>query len=76
MDTKTFLGIEPIGQPGKADGQWAMVVKSSLVTGGQFLWGGAALAAAVSAMEQLSGRPCVGNRPVFVVCAHQRDNGD
>ena len=45
MDTKTFLGIEPIGQPGKADGQWAMVVKSSLVTGGQFLWGGAALAA-------------------------------
>ena len=59
MDTKNFLGIEPIGQPGKADGQWAMVVKSSLVTGGQFLWGGAALAAAVSAMEQLSGRPCV-----------------
>ena len=59
MDTKTFLGIEPFGQPGKADGRWAMVVKSSLVTGGQFLWGGAALAAAVSAMEQLSGRPCV-----------------
>ena len=59
MDTKTFLGIEPFGQPGKADGRWAMVVKSSLVTGGQFLWVGAALAAAVSAMEQLSGRPCV-----------------
>lgn len=59
MDTKTFLGVEPIGQPGKADGRWAMAVKSSLVTGGQFLWGGAALAGAVSAMEQLSGRPCV-----------------
>ena len=59
MDTKTFLGIEPIGQPGKADRLWATVVKTSLVTGGQFLSGGAALAAAVSAMEQLSGRPFV-----------------
>jgi hypothetical protein len=36
-----------------------MVVRPGLVTGGNFLWGGCGLAAAVAAIEELSGRTCV-----------------
>ena len=36
-----------------------MVIRPGLVTGGNFLWGGAGLAASVRAMELLSGRQCV-----------------
>jgi len=55
MDSAAFLGIEPTG----VTGQWAMVVPARLCTGGNFLFGGAGLGAAVSAMEQLTGRRCV-----------------
>ena len=59
MDTKAFLGIEPTGIHTATNGQWSMVVRPGLVTGGNFLWGGCGLAAAVAAIEELSGRTCV-----------------
>ena len=59
MDTKAFLGIEPSGVFGPTNGRWSMVVRPGLVTGGNFLWGGCGLAAAVAAIEELSGRTCV-----------------
>ena len=49
MDTKAFLGIEPSGVFGPTNGRWSMVVRPGLVTGGNFLWGGCGLAAAVMA---------------------------
>lgn len=55
MDTRAFLGIEPSG----IEGTSVMVVPPGLCTGGGFLFGGAGLAAAVSAMEQLTGRHCI-----------------
>jgi acyl-CoA thioesterase len=56
MDTRTFLGLEPSGAHTETTGRWSMEVRSSVVTGSRFLFGGAAHAAAVSAMEGLSGR--------------------
>ncbi|MHB1089944.1 MAG: acyl-CoA thioesterase [Ilumatobacteraceae bacterium] len=55
MDSKAFLEIAPTGEQGR----WVMVVPPRLCTGGGFLFGGAGLAAAVSAMEQLTGRHCI-----------------
>jgi len=55
VDSRAFLEIEPTGEPGQS----VMVVPPRLCTGGGFLFGGAGLAAAVSAMEQLTGRHCI-----------------
>ncbi|KRO37668.1 MAG: thioesterase family protein [Actinobacteria bacterium] len=59
MDTKAFLGIQAVSTDDATRGKWSMVVRPGLVTGGSFLWGGCGLAAAVSAIEELSGRTCV-----------------
>ena len=59
MDSTTFLGLEASSTPTDTEGQWSMVIRPGLVTGGNFLWGGAGLAASVRAMELLSGRQCV-----------------
>lgn len=53
MDTRSFLGLEPVDT---TDRRWAMEVRPTLVTRSKFLFGGAAHAAAVSAMEAASGR--------------------
>lgn len=61
MDSTTFLGIVEDGshEASAASGRWSMPVAPGLVTGGSFLFGGAALAAVVAAMERLTGRPLV-----------------
>jgi len=50
MDTRTFLGLEPTGAHTDVTGRWSLVVRSAVVTGSKFLFGGAAHGAAVSAM--------------------------
>ncbi len=55
MDAAEFLGLEPTGDPNR----WTLVVTEDIMTGGQFLFGGCGLAAAVAAMESVCGRPVV-----------------
>jgi acyl-CoA thioesterase len=55
MDTRSFLGLRGTHNPYR----WWMDVAPGLCTSGQFLFGGAGLAAAISAMEGTSGRECV-----------------
>jgi acyl-CoA thioesterase len=59
MNSSTFLGLKPVSNHTETSGSWSMLVQPGLCTGGGFLWGGAGLASAVSAMEQLSGRHCI-----------------
>lgn len=54
MNTKDFLGIERTGI-----NTWNLRVTEKLITPGQFLFGGCALAAAVVALEEHSGRVTV-----------------
>jgi len=55
VDVTEFLGLQPADAPNRC----SMVVTEDLMTGGQFLFGGCGLAAAVAAMEQVCGRPVV-----------------
>jgi acyl-CoA thioesterase len=55
MDSRAFLGLRPSHNPFR----WSMEVTPGLITGGGFLFGCSGLAAAISAMEGTSGRPCV-----------------
>jgi acyl-CoA thioesterase II len=55
MDARTFLGLTPSHNPFR----WTMEVTPGLCVGNGFLFGGSALAAAISAMEITSGRTCV-----------------
>jgi acyl-CoA thioesterase len=55
MDSRAFLGLEPTHNPYR----WALPVVPGLCTRGNFLFGGAGLASAISAMEGTSGRQCV-----------------
>ncbi|MCU1503063.1 MAG: hypothetical protein JWM12_2417 [Ilumatobacteraceae bacterium] len=55
MDSRTFLGLEQSHNPYR----WWLPVTSALCTGGNFLFGGCGLGAAISAMEGTSGRECV-----------------
>ena len=55
MDTRTFLGLEPSHNPFR----WTLPVEPQLCTWGGFLFGGAGLGAAISALEGTSGRPVV-----------------
>lgn len=55
MDCRTFLGLEQSHNPFR----WSMPVTKGLCTWGGFLFGGAGLGAAVSALEGTSGRSCV-----------------
>jgi len=55
MDAAEFLGLEPTHNPTR----WFLPVTDGIATGGNFLFGGCGLGAAVSAMEQVCGRPLV-----------------
>ena len=55
MDSRTFLGLQQSHNPFR----WSMEVTPSVVTSGQFLFGGAGLGAAISAMEGTSTRDLV-----------------
>jgi acyl-CoA thioesterase-2 len=55
MDSRTFLGLEQSHNPYR----WWLPVTTALCTGGNFLFGGCGLGAAISAMEGTSGRECV-----------------
>ncbi|HEX3424533.1 MAG TPA: acyl-CoA thioesterase [Acidimicrobiales bacterium] len=55
MDARTFLGLEPTADPLL----WRLPVTLGVSTPGQFLFGGAGLAAGVAAMEIASGRPTI-----------------
>ena len=55
MDTRTFFGLEPTHNPFR----WKLPVTSGISTGGDFLFGGAGLGAAIAAMEGTSGRSTI-----------------
>jgi hypothetical protein len=55
MDSRAFLGIEPTHNPYR----WVLPVTPGLCTAADFLFGGAGLGAAVTALEGTSGRQCV-----------------
>ena len=55
MDSRTFLDLRPSHNPFR----WSLPVTPTLSTWGGFLFGGCGLGAAISAMEQTSGRECV-----------------
>ncbi len=55
MDTRTFLGLEPTHNRFR----WKLPVTTGIATGGDFLFGGAGLGAAIAAMEGTSGRSTI-----------------
>ena len=55
MDSRAFLGLEQSHNPYR----WWMRVRGDLCTPGEFLFGGAGLGAAISALEGTSGRQCI-----------------
>jgi acyl-CoA thioesterase len=55
MDTRTFLGLEPTHNRFR----WKLPVTSGICTGGDFMFGGAGLGAAIAAMEGTSGRETI-----------------
>ncbi len=55
MDTRAFIGLEPTHNRFR----WKLPVTRGISTPGDFMFGGVGLAAAISAMEGTSGRPCV-----------------
>jgi acyl-CoA thioesterase-2 len=55
MDARSFLGLEPTGDPLR----WRLPVTPAVSTPGRFLYGGCALAAGLVALEEASGRPTV-----------------
>ena len=55
MDSRAFLGLQRSHNPYR----WHLEVTPGLATGGNFLFGGCGLGAAISAMEGTTDRPCV-----------------
>ena len=55
MDSRAFLDLRSSHNPYR----WSLPVTQTLATMGGFLFGGCGLGAAISAMEQTSGRECV-----------------
>jgi acyl-CoA thioesterase len=55
MDARTFLGLEPTHNPHR----WVLPVVPGISTGGNFLFGGCGLGAAIAAMEATTERECV-----------------
>jgi acyl-CoA thioesterase len=55
MDTRTFLGLEPTHNRFR----WKLPVTTGICTGGNFMFGGAGLGAALAAMEGTSGRETI-----------------
>jgi acyl-CoA thioesterase II len=65
VDARTFLGIEPGGEPN----HWQLPVHPSLTTPGQFLFGGCGLGAALVALEGTTGRPAIWATAQYVAYA-------
>ncbi len=55
MDSRTFLGLQQTHNPFR----WYLPVEKKLCTGGNFLYGGSALGAAISALEGATGRKVI-----------------
>lgn len=55
VDARTFLGLEPTHNPHR----WYLPIVPGICAGGQFLFGGCGLGAAIAAMEGTTGRPAV-----------------
>src|SRR4051794_37382179 len=55
MDARDFLGLEPTHNPHR----WVLPVVPGLSTGGNFLFGGCGLGAAIEALERTTGRPVI-----------------
>lgn len=55
MDAREWLGLEPTHNPMR----WVLPVTPGISAGGQFLFGGCALGAAIAAMEGVTGRPVI-----------------
>src|SRR5262245_14870688 len=55
MDAADFLGLQSTHNPHR----WVLPVTPGISAGGRFLFGGAGLGAAISALEATSGRPLV-----------------
>jgi acyl-CoA thioesterase II len=55
MDAREWLGLEPTHNPTR----WMLPVTPGISAGGQFLFGGCALGAAIAAMEGVTGRPVI-----------------
>lgn len=55
MDTRTFLGLQPTHNRFR----WMLPVTPGICTGGDFLFGGAGLGAAIAALEGTSGRETI-----------------
>jgi acyl-CoA thioesterase-2 len=55
MDAAEFLGLQPTHNPSR----WVLPVTDGIITGGNFLFGGCGLGAAVAAMEAVCERPLV-----------------
>jgi acyl-CoA thioesterase len=55
MDARTFLGLEPTHNRFR----WKLPVTQGISTGGDFMFGGAGLGAAIAAMEGTSGRSTI-----------------
>lgn len=69
MDTRTFLGLEPTHNRFR----WTLPVTRSICTLGDFMFGGVGLAAAISAMEGTSERPCVWATAQYLAYARPGD---
>ena len=54
-DARTFLGILPTDDPLR----WLLPLRKEIMTAGEFLYGGAGLAAGIAALEATTGRPLV-----------------
>ena len=55
MDTRTFLGLEPTHNRFR----WKLPVTAGICTGGDFMFGGAGIGAAIAALEATSGRETI-----------------
>ena len=55
MDSRSFLGLEPTHNPYR----WILPVTPGICTGGNFLFGGCGLGAAIAALEATSERQCI-----------------
>lgn len=69
MDARTFLGLEATDDPRR----WRLPVVPLLCTGGNFLFGGAGLGAAITALEGTTGRPVVWATAQYLSFAHPPD---
>lgn len=69
MDARSFLGLESTDDPQR----FRLPIVPLLCTGGNFLFGGAALGAAITALEQATSRPVVWATAQYLSFAHPPD---